>query len=98
MQQHAPTLDAADTDRVIQMAWEDRTPFEAIETQFGLSEKQVVELMRRVLKRGSFNRWRQRVHGRATKHTALRDQAVSRFKCARQRHISANKISKRPFK
>jgi uncharacterized protein (TIGR03643 family) len=82
-------------DRIVQMAWEDRTPFEAIESQFGLTEKEVIQLMRRELKRNSFERWRKRVHGRATKHLALRDESVARFKCSRQRHISSNKISKR---
>ena len=83
------------TDRIIQMAWEDRTPFDAIESQFGLAEKDVIQLMRRELKRSSFERWRKRVHGRATKHLALRDESVSRFRCSRQRNISSNKISKR---
>lgn len=82
-------------DRIVQMAWEDRTPFEAIKNQFGLTEKEVIQLMRRELKRSSFERWRKRVHGRATKHVALRDASVARFKCSRQRHISSNKISKR---
>jgi uncharacterized protein (TIGR03643 family) len=82
-------------DRIIQMAWEDRTPFEAIEVQFGLPEKAVITLMRREMKRSSFDMWRQRVHGRATKHRALRDASVDRFKCNRQRAISSNKISKR---
>lgn len=82
-------------DRIIEMAWEDRTPFEAIEFQFGLSEKEVIELMRKSLKRSSFNRWRRRVSGRSTKHMALRNDEVQRFKCSRQRSISQNKISKR---
>jgi uncharacterized protein (TIGR03643 family) len=83
------------TDRIVQMAWEDRTPFDAIEAQFGLAEKDVIQLMRRELKRSSFERWRKRVHGRATKHLALRDESVTRFRCSRQRNISSNKISKR---
>ena len=82
-------------DRIIQMAWEDRTPFEAIEVQFGLNEKAVIALMRRQMKRSSFLMWRQRVHGRTTKHRALREAAVTRFKCQQQRAISGNKISKR---
>lgn len=61
-----------DADRIVQMAWEDRTPFEAIKHQFGLTEKEVIQLMRRELKRSSFDRWRKRVHGRTTKHLALR--------------------------
>jgi uncharacterized protein (TIGR03643 family) len=82
-------------DRIIGMAWEDRTPFEAIEFQFGLKEQDVIELMRRELKLSSWKRWRKRVQGRKTKHLALRDQEVKRFKCSRQRHISSNRISKR---
>ncbi|MCA3234826.1 MAG: TIGR03643 family protein [Burkholderiales bacterium] len=67
-------------DRVIQMAWEDRTPFEAIEAQFGLKESEVIRLMRSHLKRQSFALWRKRVTGRRTKHVALRDPQVNRFK------------------
>jgi uncharacterized protein (TIGR03643 family) len=68
------------TDRVIQMAWEDRTPFEAIEAQFGLKESDVIRLMRSNLKRQSFELWRKRVNGRRTKHVALRAPGVNRFK------------------
>lgn len=67
-----PLLDAAAVSRVIQMAWEDRTPFEAIRTQFGLDESTVCTLMRQQLKAGSYRLWRQRVQGRKTKHAALR--------------------------
>jgi uncharacterized protein (TIGR03643 family) len=84
-----------DTDRIIAMAWEDRTPFEAILIQFGLSEKEVIELMRKNLKPSSWRLWRRRVHGRKTKFQKLRSEEVTRFKCDRQRNISANKISKR---
>lgn len=91
------TLTAAEIDRVIEMAWEDRTPFEAIEFQFGLPESQVIELMRRELKRSSFERWRKRVTNRATKHAELREPEVDRFKCARQRQITHNKISKKRY-
>jgi uncharacterized protein (TIGR03643 family) len=83
------------TDRIIEMAWEDRTPFEAIAHQFGLSEKEVIQLMRRELKPSSFRMWRKRMQGRSTKHLQLRSAGVSRFKCSRQRTISSNKISKR---
>jgi len=69
---------------VIEMAWEDRTPFDAIEQHFGLSEPQVIALMRKELKRGSFNLWRQRVTGRATKHVALRSKLVTRAYCSMQ--------------
>ena len=64
-------LDAAALSRVIEMAWEDRTPFEAIHTQFALDETAVITLMRQHLKHGSFQLWRQRMRGRKTKHTAL---------------------------
>lgn len=82
-------------DRIIEMAWEDRTTFNAIEYQFGLKEQGVITLMRRELKRSSFKLWRKRVQGRTTKHEQLRVFAEGRFKCNRQRHISNNKISKR---
>ena len=73
-----------DYSRIIEMAWEDRTPFEAIEHQFGLSEKEVISLMQRCLKPGSFRLWRKRVTGRATKHWKLRDPAVNRGYCPTQ--------------
>jgi uncharacterized protein (TIGR03643 family) len=82
-------------DRIIEMAWEDRTPFDAITDQFGLKEQQVIELMRREMKPSSFKMWRQRVQGRKTKHRMMRDDDVDRFKCSRQRHITHNKIAKR---
>jgi uncharacterized protein (TIGR03643 family) len=89
-------LSPEETDRIIEMAWEDRTPFEAIEIQFGLKEKEVIELMRSNMKRSSFEMWRKRMKGRATKHQQLRDnEEVTRFKCSRQRVISRNKIAKR---
>ena len=88
-------LNPEEKDRIIEMAWEDRTPFEAIAYQFGLSEGEVITLMRKELKPGSFKRWRRRVQGRATKHLSLRGKQVNRFKCSRQRSISRNTISKR---
>ena len=89
-------LDPTDIDRIIEMAWEDRTPFEAIEVQFGLSEKEVIKLMRNTLKRSSFNLWRKRVNeGVSQKHLKKRNEDIDRFKCSRQRSISLNKISKR---
>lgn len=88
-------LTKRDIDRIIEMAWEDRTPFGAIEFQFGLSEKDVIELMRRELKAKSFWRWRKRVQGRSTKHRKKRQEGVKRFKCSRQKSISFNKMSKR---
>jgi uncharacterized protein (TIGR03643 family) len=77
-------LSAADHSRVIEMAWEDRTPFEAIERLYGLPEAAVVRLMRRSLKSKAFRNWRQRVSGRVTKHGARRDPSVSRGYCASQ--------------
>ncbi len=89
-------MDAKDIDRVIEMAWEDRTPFEAIMAQFALTEGNVIALMRRELKRSSFNLWRKRVHsGVSQKHAKKRNQEIDRFKCSRQKSISMNKISKR---
>jgi uncharacterized protein (TIGR03643 family) len=83
-------------DRIIEMAWEDRTPFEAITYQFGLSEAEVIVVMRNNLKRSSFNLWRKRVNsGVSQKHLAKRSEAINRFKCTRQRTISMNKVSKR---
>ena len=77
-------LPADERSRLIEMAWEDRTPFEAIEAQFGLSEADTVAIMRRALKPAAFRRWRQRVTGRATKHRALRPDAVNRAYCPTQ--------------
>ncbi|ARV11247.1 TIGR03643 family protein [Gilvibacter sp. SZ-19] len=89
-------LDERAIDRIIEMAWEDRTPFEAIEAQFGLPEKEVIKLMRRELKRSSFNLWRKRVNsGVSQKHLKKRNPEIDRFKCSRQRQITGNKISKR---
>jgi uncharacterized protein (TIGR03643 family) len=89
------TLNEADINRIIEMAWEDRTPFDAIEVQFGLPEKEVIALMRRQLKPTSWRNWRARVQGRSTKHRALTEVDDARFKCTRQRSISQNKVSKR---
>lgn len=84
------------TDRIIEMAWEDRTPFEAIEFQFGTGEADVIEIMRTELKLSSFKIWRKRVNsGVSQKHLKKRNAGIERFKCSRQRTISHNKISKR---
>ncbi|MBW0177875.1 TIGR03643 family protein [Sediminibacterium sp.] len=88
-------LTEKEIDRIIEMAWEDRTPFEAIHFQFGIKEPQVIELMRRHSKKSSFTMWRKRMKGRNTKHSHIRATGISRFKCSRQRAISSNKISKR---
>ena len=83
-------------DRIIEMAWEDRTPFEAIKYQFSLSESEVIQLMRLQLKRSSFKLWRKRVNsGISKKHLLKRSGEINRFKCSLQRTISLNKISKR---
>ena len=90
------SLDICQIDRVIEMAWEDRTPFEAIKFQFGLSESEVIILMRNNLKDSSFKMWRKRVNSRVSiKHLKKRSQDIQRFKCSRQKSISNNKISKR---
>ena len=83
-------------DRIIEMAWEDRTPFEAILFQFGISESETITIMRTELKRSSFNLWRKRVNsGISQKHLKKRNSEIERFKCTRQKTISLNKISKR---
>lgn len=89
------TLTEQHIDRIIEMAWEDRTPFEAITFQFELSETEVIALMRREMKPSSFRMWRKRVQGRATKHQKLRTFEEGRFKCSRQKQITHNSISKR---
>lgn len=89
-------MDSLDVDRIIEMAWEDRTPFEAIAMQFNITEADVIRLMRSELKRASFNRWRKRVNsGVSQKHLKKRCGDITRFKCNRQKNISNNKISKR---
>jgi uncharacterized protein (TIGR03643 family) len=80
-----PELDPETIDRVIEMAWEDRTPFEAIELQFGLTEPQVIALMRREMKASSFRMWRKRVSGRQTKHAEKRGFIAGRFKSQNQK-------------
>jgi uncharacterized protein (TIGR03643 family) len=82
-------------DRIIEMAWEDRTPFDAIKFQFGLAEADVKSLMKKELKFSSYKLWRKRVENCKTKHTAKRAEGIDRFKCKLQCAISNNKISKR---
>lgn len=74
----------ADLSRIIEMAWEDRTPFEAIEQLYGLNQHQLIKLMRRELKAGSFRLWRARTSGRTTKHLSLRSPEISRGYCPSQ--------------
>lgn len=88
-------FNVAETDRIIEMAWEDCTPFDAISFQFAITEQEVIRLMRREMKPGSFRLWRARVQGRKTKHSKKRLFEEGRFKCSRQRQITHNKISKR---
>ena len=88
-------LTIIEIDRIIEMAWEDRTTFEAIDFQFGLKEQEVIELMRKEMKPSSFKMWRKRVQGRKTKHEKLRTFEKGRFKCTRQKQITHNSISKR---
>ncbi len=88
-------MEAQTIDRIIEMAWEDRTPFDAIKHQFGICEQDVIKLMRREMKPSSFKMWRARVQNRNTKHSKKRVFEEGRFKCSMQRSISANKISKR---
>ncbi|CAN5509227.1 TIGR03643 family protein [soil metagenome] len=91
----ADNLNVVEIDRIIEMAWEDRTSFEAIEVQFGLKQQDVIKLMRKEMKASSFKLWRKRTKGRSTKHAALRSDEIDRFKCSRQKAITHNKISKR---
>ena len=86
-------FNGTDIDRIIQMAWEDRTTFDAIYNNFGLRESDVIQIMRKSLKPSSFKLWRKRVAGRKTKHLKKRNFVEGRFKCSRQKHISLNKIS-----
>ena len=88
-------LDGIAIDRIIEMAWEDRTTFEAIQFQFGLKEQEVILLMRKEMKPSSFRMWRERVQGRKTKHEKLRTFEKGRFKCSRQKAISSNTIAKK---
>jgi uncharacterized protein (TIGR03643 family) len=88
-------METAIIDRIIEMAWEDRTPFDAIQAQFGLNEQAVRNLMKKELRFSSYVLWRKRVEACATKHSKLRSTAIDRFKCSRQRTISSNKITKR---
>lgn len=82
-------LSDADISRIIEMAWEDRTPFEAIVAQFAVTEPQVIKIMRGNISTGAFKRWRARVTGRKTKHTELRQPGVSRHQSST--HNKANR-------
>jgi len=90
-------LSDTDIDRIVNMAWEDRTPFEAIETQFGLKEADVIKLMKYQMRLNSWKRWRARVQGRKTKHQKRRAKSVTRFKSKMQKVITSNRISKKKY-
>jgi uncharacterized protein (TIGR03643 family) len=96
IKQNVPTqLTELDIDRIIEMGWEDRTPFDAIKIQFGISEAEVIILMRQHMKPSSFRMWRKRVTNRITKHSAKHAGEGTRFRCSLQKQITHNKISKR---
>ncbi|GGY34181.1 TIGR03643 family protein [Bacterioplanes sanyensis] len=78
------SLSDSDISRIIEMAWEDRTPLDAIEKLYGLNEPALRQLMRRELRPSSFRLWRQRVSGRVTKHQALRPAGIERAYCPTQ--------------
>lgn len=88
-------LNDADTDRIIEMAWEDRTPFEAIFLQFGLREAEVIQLMKQEMHLRNWKKWRARVQGRSTKHRQNRSDEIQRFRSRMQKDISQNRPSKR---
>ncbi|MCI5083266.1 MAG: TIGR03643 family protein [Saprospiraceae bacterium] len=90
-------LDDRDVNRIVEMAWEDRTPFEAIEVQFGLTEAEVIKLMKHEMRLKNWKKWRARVQGRKTKHAKLRQGEVERFQSKAQRHITKNNISKKKY-
>ena len=82
-------------DRIIEMAWEDRTPFDAILSQFGISEGETIQLMRLHMKKSSFKMWRARVQGRSTKHSKKAPEDLITFKSRMQKGIALNKMPKR---
>ncbi len=84
-------MDQDSLNRIIEMAWEDRTPFDVIYKEFDISQKELERLMRNNLKPSSFKLWRKRVSGRKTKHIAKRNNQIDRHKCDRQ----GNLVSKR---
>ena len=88
-------LSQENLDRIVEMAWEDRTPFDAILVQFGVPEADVIKIMRLEMKPSSWRMWRERVQGRATNHTQKAASGMDRFHCSRQRGITLNKVSKR---
>ncbi len=96
LSKYKPAVSKDERDRIIEMAWEDRTPFDAIQLQFQLKESEVIQIMRSEMKPSSFRMWRERVNGRRTKHAQLSvDSLGQRFACSRQKAVAQNKISKR---
>lgn len=93
MIQKIKKLSTQEIDRVIEMAWEDRTPFEAIKFQFDLSEQEVIALMKQEMRLNNWKKWRKRVQGRTTKHLKKRNFVSGSFKCTRQKNISGNRIT-----
>ena len=91
----SPILTKEEVDRIIEMAWEDRTTFDAIKFQFGLTESAVKDLMKKELRFSSYKLWRKRVENCKTKHSSKRVSGINRFKSNLQRSISNNKVSKR---
>ena len=89
-------LTQENVDRIVEMAWEDRTPFDAIKSQFGVSESEVIKLMKYEMHEKNWRKWRARVQGRATKHTANRDEDITIFRSRMQRP-TGNKISKKKY-
>ena len=87
-------INEIDIDRIIEMAWEDRNSFEAIEFQFKISEKDIIKLMRTKLKKSSFKLWRKRVHSKISQNIYTKEILILLGLCTRQRIISNNKISK----
>lgn len=90
-------LSDTDIDRIVNMAWEDRTPFEAVEVQFGLKEAEVIKLMKYQMRLNNWKKWRARVQGRKTKHLKLRGENVIRFKSKAQKAITKHRISKKKY-
>ncbi len=90
-------LDEQDIDRIVNMAWEDRTPFEAIEFQFGVTEAEVIKLMKHQMRLNNWKKWRARVQGRKTKHRNLREDGMTRFKSKAQKSITKHRISKKKY-
>ena len=84
-------VDEIDINRIIEMAWEDRTPFEVIQSEFNLTHGELIQIMRKNLKTRSFKLWRKRVKGRKTKHIKLRGRLVGRHRCDRQGKLNIKK-------